>query len=397
MAGVGRNLSLVGLMAAIVAVAAVTLKSAMWACAVAAVLGLAGVVLLRGNAWRTGALLAAALALSLTLLDAFAGLLTPAAHNYGLVRSTEPRWWPPPDPVLGFRPKPNSEVLHTATFGPETVYRVTYHFDGDGARKGPAAPAGADTYLFLGDSFIFGQGLGDDEHLAAQFAKANDGKVKAVNLGVPGNSPNQILRAFETGLLDVYKAGPGQGRDKGPVKAVVMWLIPAQLARVTGDGSWLGDTPRYVVENGKLRHTGSFSEYRWSHPLAGLKYLLGEQFAFIDAIGREQRQDEQAELFVAIMARLQQFVREKFNAPLVVIYSWPDESSNPNHGTSEFAQPALIDILARVRKLGVPMIKVDEVVGPYPIPQLLIPHDGHPTAFTNELLAKELKKRLAAP
>ena len=377
------------LMAIVIAVAALVLPSAMWACVVAAVMGLAGVVLFRGNRWRTGALLVAALALSLALLDAFAGLLTPAPHGQGLVLSTEPRWWPPPDPVLGFRPKPNSEVVHTATYGPETVYRQTYHFDGDAARKGPAAPtalAGADTYLFIGDSFIFGQGLTDDQHIAAQFARLNDFKVRAVNLGVPGNSPNQLVRAFEAGLLDRYE---GQ-----KVKAVVFWLIPAQLARVTGDGTWLGDTPRYVLENGALKHTGSFNEYRWTHPLAGLKYLLGEQFAFVDAIGREQRQDEQAELFVAMMARLQTFVREKFNAPLIAIYSWPDENSKPNHGDSEFAQPVLVNILARVRKLGIPMINVDEVVGPYPIPQLLIPYDGHPSAFSNELLAKELKKRL---
>ena len=37
-----------------------------------------------------------------------------------------------------------------------------------------------------------------------------------------------------------------------PVKAVVTWIIPAQLARVTGDGSWLGSSPRYVLEDGKL-------------------------------------------------------------------------------------------------------------------------------------------------
>src|SRR5258708_24645688 len=227
MTAVGRNLSLVALMAVVIAVAAIILPSAMWACAVATVLGLAGVVLFRGNAWRTGALLAAALALSLALLDAFAGLLTPEAHGAGLVRWTEPRWWPPPDPVLGFRPTPNSEVLHTAMLGPETVYRQTYHFDGDGARKAPAAPAGADTYLFIGDSFIFGQGLSDDQHLAAQFAKVNDFKVNAVNFGVPGNSPNQLVRAFEAGLVDKYKGEPGKGAGKGPPNGVVAELIPS--------------------------------------------------------------------------------------------------------------------------------------------------------------------------
>jgi hypothetical protein len=386
MAGVGRNLSLAALLIALLAVGAVLLPSAMWACALAALLGLAGVALFRGNRWRTSALVVAALALSLAVLDAFAGLLSPTPINYGLVRTTVPRWWPPPDPILGFRPKPNSEALNTATFGPEIVYRRTYHFDADAARLTPQGPAGADTYLFLGDSFVFGQGLPDDETLAAQFAKANGLKVRAINLGVPGNAPNHLVRAFEAGLLDRYAAQS--------VKAVVTWIIPAQLARVTGDGSWLGSSPRYVLEDGKLRHTGSFNEYRLRHPIAGAKYLLGELFAFVDAIGMKQRQDEQVELFVAMMARLQQFSRDKFGAPLVVIYSWPDETSQPGHGESEFAQPMLVGVLDRLRKLGIPLISVDHVTGAYDVSRLLIPHDGHPNAFTTELIAAELKRHL---
>jgi hypothetical protein len=386
MAGVGRNLSLAALLAAVLAAGAVVLPSAMWACALAALLGLAGVVLFRGNRWRTSALVVAALALSLAVLDAFAGLLSPTPINYGLVRTTVPRWWPPPDPILGFRPAPNSEALNTATFGPEVVYRRTYHFDADAARLTPQGPAGADTYLFIGDSFIFGQGLPDDETLAAQFAKANGLKVRAINLGVPGNAPNHLVRAFEAGLLDRYAAQS--------VKAVVTWIIPAQLARVTGDGSWLGSSPRYVLENGKLRHTGSFNEYRLLHPIAGARYLLGEQFAFVDAIGMKQRQDEQVELFVAMMARLQQFSRDKLFAPLVVIYSWPDENSQPGHGASEFAQPMLVGILDRLRKLGIPLISVDRVTGKYDVARLLIPHDGHPNAFSTEIIAAELKRHL---
>jgi len=386
MAGVGRNLWLAVALIAGLAVGAVLLPSAMWACALAALLALAGVVLFRGNRWRTGALLAAALAISLAMLDAFAGLLSPTPINYGLVRTTVPKWWPPPDPILGFRPTPNSEVLNTATFGPELIYRRTYHFDADAARLTPQGPASADTYLFLGDSFIFGQGLFDDQTLAAQFAKANGLKVRAINLGVPGNAPNHLVRAFEAGLLDRYAAQS--------VKAVVTWIIPAQLARVTGDGSWLGSSPRYALDNGVLRHTGSFNEYRLLHPIAGAKYLLGEQFAFIDAIGMKQRQDEQIELFVAMMVRLQQLSRDKFGAPLVVVYSWPDERSRLGHGDNQIAQPMLVNILDQVRKLGVETIRVDDLTSGKPMDKLLIPHDGHPKVLTNELIAGELKRRL---
>jgi hypothetical protein len=194
------------------------------------------------------------------------------------------------------------------------------------------------------------------------------------------------VRAFEAGLLDHYASQS--------VKAVVTWIIPAQLARVTGDGSWLGSSPRYVLEDGKLRHTGSFNEYRLFHPLAGAKYYIGERFAFVDAIGMKQRQDEQIELFIAMMVRLQQYSRDKFGAPFVVIYSWPDESSSAGHGVSEFAQPMLVGVIARLRKLGIPLISVDHVTSQYDVSRLLIPHDGHPKAFTTELIAGELKHYL---
>ncbi|MFZ5784565.1 MAG: hypothetical protein ACOY4R_30590 [Pseudomonadota bacterium] len=386
MAGIGRNFPLAALMLVILAVAAATLPSAMWVCGVAAVLGLAGVVAFRGNGWRSGALAAAAVALSLALLDAFAGLLSPGAMGQGLVRTIEPRHWPPPNPVLGFRPLPDSSAVATATYGGELIYRRTYNFDSEAARVTPAAPAGADTYLFVGDSFTFGQGLADDETLASQFARSAGLKVRGVNLGVPGYGPNHLVRMIEAGLLDLYQPRP--------VKAVVTWIIPAQLARVTGEGSWLGTSPRYALEGGTLRYTGTFNEYRWTHPLAGLRYLLGQQFAFVDAIGRQQRQVEQVELFVALMQRLHEDVRAKFGVPLYVVYSWPDETSGTGYAQQGIAQPMLIDVLARLRKAGMILVAVDQLTGKYDVSQLLIPHDGHPNAFTNQLIAADLARRL---
>lgn len=389
MAAARRNLPLAALMLVLVVAAALALPSAMWTCLVATVLGLAGVVLFRGNGWRTGALLVAALALSLALLDAFAGLLTPTAHGAGLVRSVEPRWWPQPHPVLGFRPKPDSTAVATATYDGQPVYHETYHIDSESGRVTPAAPPGADLYLFLGDSFMFGQGIKDQDTLPWLFAEANDGKVRTLNLSAPGSAPNHLVRAFEAGLLDRYV---GQR-----VKAVIVWIIPAQLARVTGDGSWLASSPRYELADGKLVHTGSFTDYRLSHPLDGLKYYLGELFPFVGAIGEKQRQQEQLKLFVAMMARLQQYAREKFNAPLVVVYSWPDEKSRGLHGDSAIDQSQLVDVIVQLRKMGIELVRVDDLTSGKPTDKLLIPHDGHPRRYTNELIANELKKRLIKP
>ena len=97
---------------------------------------------------------------------------------------------------------------------------------------------------------------------------------------------------------------------------------------------------------------------------------------------------------MALLVRLQQLAREKFNAPLIVIYSWPDETSKDSYGSSsEF----LVTVLDRLRKLGITLVSVDNLTRKIDVSLLLIPHDGHPTAYTYELIAGELKRRLRAP
>jgi len=388
MAGRFRNFWLSGAFLLVILAIGLALRSALWACVAAAVLGVAGVVLFRGNRWRSGALLTTALALSLVALDLFAGFLSPKAVNVGVVTRTIPQWWPPPDPILGFRPKPDSEVIATATWGDQLVYRQTYHFDSVAARVTPPAPPASDTYLFIGDSFVFGQGLADDQTVASQFTRLSTPAVRTVNFGVPGYGPNHLVRAFEAGLYDRY--------IDQKVKAVVTWIIPAHLQRVTGDGSWLGSSPRYVLDDGKLRFTGTFNEHRWRDPLAGLHYLLGEHFAFIEAIGQKQRQEEQIELFLAMMAKLQAEARAKFNAPLVIIYSWPDESTQNRYGDSKVEQPLLVATLVKLRRLGVPMLSVADATQGETAARLMIPHDGHPSAYSTERIAIALKKLLDA-
>jgi hypothetical protein len=98
-------------------------------------------------------------------------------------------------------------------------------------------------------------------------------------------------------------------------------------------------------------------------------------------------------LFVALMVRLQQLSREKLGAPLIVVYSWPDEVHRKGYGDAEF----LIGVLNRLRQAGIALLSVDNLTSKIDMSLLLIPHDGHPTAYTYELIAGELKRRLAAP
>ena len=390
MVGTRRNLWVAAGLLASLAVGAALLPSTPWACGLAAVLGLAGVVLLRGNRWRSGALLASAVAIAVGLLDLMASAMTPAPIGQDIVRTFEPKAWILDDAALGYRLRPSTKVLAHFTRGPETLFRVTYTINPDGTRATPAAPAGADTYLFLGDSFMFGQGLTDGETVPAQFAEASDFKVRTINFAVPGYAPNQWVRALELGQFDSLTSAPGK------VKAVVTWIIPHHLDRVAGEQEWLGAAPRYVIEGGVPRHTGTFTANRLRNPLEGLRHVAGEQFAFVKAIGQRQRQEEEIELFIALMLRLQTLARERLGAPLIAIYTWPDRpDAQTDRGT--FSPPQLIAAIDRLREKGLPLLRVYDLTAGIDPNLVTIPHDGHPSALTDRLIAGELKRRLLPP
>ncbi len=381
-----RNLLVTAALVTPLAIGAILLSSPILVTGLAALLALIGVVVLRGNRWRTGALVVMAVAVAVALLDLFAGLFTATPHGVGLVISPEPGTWNMPDADFGYLPHAGARIDVTASFGDQTIYRVRYTINADSTRATPPAPAGADTYLFMGDSFMFGQGLNDDQTLAAQFARDADFHARTVLFAAPGYAPNQWVRALELGRFDRLKSQN--------VKAVVTWIIPAHLERVDGDQPWLGPTPRYVLEDGKPVWTGSFNHHRLTNPLAGLRHFASDQFPFIRAIGMRQRQQAEGELFTALMVRLQELARERLGASLMVIYSWPDETSAPHHDNSEVAQPMLVSILAALRQRGIPLLSVDSQTKGYDASRLLFPHDGHPNALSNQLIAAELRRRL---
>jgi hypothetical protein len=57
-------------------------------------------------------------------------------------------------------------------------------------------------------------------------------------------------------------------------------------------------------------------------------------------------------------------------------------------------QPLLVETLVRLRKLGAPMFSESSATYGQEVGRLMIPRDGHPSAFTAELIAAALKKLL---
>jgi hypothetical protein len=352
---------------------------------VSGMLALAGVVAFGRPTWRVAALLVAALLLGFSAVETFCRSLVPPplAVNHMVVKTYEPPGWIIDDPELGYRPRPAEAARVEARYGDELVFRQTYTIDAWGGRATPGSRDHGPTYLFIGDSFMFGEGLADAETLPAQFAARLPAPAHVANLAALGYGPNHLVRALETGLYDRHAAGK--------VAAVFTWIHPVQLPRVTGDADWLNSSPRYTLDaSGQPRHTGSFAHHRQQDPLAEASYWARGHLTSVARVAAPLLDRERSALYVALIGRLRDLVRARYDAPLVVLYDWPDRDV-PGQNDRQY-----IPAFRALQALGIPLLPVRKVMGPVARwHEFVIPHDGHPNSRLTAGLAAELTGFLA--
>ena len=362
---------------AVIVVAVVELPFAA-ALAVIALVCLVAIVRLKTPFWRNASLATAAFLLGLAGIEFGLYLLEPSGQEVGAVRVQTPEQWYPYDPVVQFRPRPDTVVTARATWKDQPLYDVKYTILPSGDRAVPGSVDQAPTYLFFGDSYAFAEGVNDDETAASQFAQRLKPPAHVVNLGVPGWGATHMVRAIEAGLVDKYVIGK--------VAAVIVWVTPPHLERVTGESSWLDNAPRYDYgADGKLHYTSTFNQYRWTHPLEGLAYLARTRLQLVLRLTNAEQERKQAKLYVDLTRRLQELVRERFDAPLILLSNGP-EAAPPDQPDLQF-----LPAFEGLRSIGAPVISVRKMIGPRSTwDRYFIPHDGHPTALLNRMVAEAL-------
>jgi hypothetical protein len=380
MSGLLRKLwpSLAALAVTVVSLIALPFAAAL---AVIALVCLVAVVRVRKPLWRNTALAAAAFLLGLAGIEFGLYLLEPRGQEIGAVRTQTPPDWYPYDPVVQYRLRPNTEVRARATYDGRPLYDVTYHIDAAGARVTPGSVDSGPTYIVMGDSYAFSEGVNDDQTAASLFAQRLTPPAHVVNFGVPGWGATHQVRALETGLFDRAVIGK--------VAAVIVWVTPPHLERVTGDASWLGNAPRYDFgPDGKLHYSGTFNQYRWTHPWAALGYFARTHLHVVRRFTNAAMEREQAKLYVALTARLRELVEEHYHAPLVLLSNGP-EPSPP--GSPDQPDLQYLPAFDGLRAIGAPVISVRALIGsPSGWGPYFIPHDGHPTPLMNGLVADAL-------
>jgi len=240
-----------------------------------------------------------------TFFDAGAAL-APVERYVGNYSSQD--YWNDNDPDLGYAPRARAAGSSTKIIGGREVYRVTYSIDSNALRRASRSDdtgVAVDCLFFFGDSFVFGEGLNDDDTLPWITQEQAGARWRVLNFGFHGYGPHQMLAAIESGRVRRV-AGTCPGRQ-----IVVLQYSEQHVGRALGRDSWDLHGPWYVLDDrGSAVHAGRFDE----RPGTGSAVLKGryrpEVLKWLDWRRLFLVSDSDRRFFVALLAA----ARERLSA-----------------------------------------------------------------------------------
>ncbi len=229
-----------------------------------------------------GNLVALALGLLLVVVVLVLAELVARGLDVGAPRSFERR----SEPYLYFdeqgvkRLRPGSySVAARRTRDRSVIYEVDYTIDELGRRvtRPRAGDAASRFAVFLGGSFVFGEGVEDDETLPSQLARLGSG-LRPYNYGVEGYGPHDVLARVED--------DPLESQIDESTGVIVYVFIDRHIQRVTGAASivrWHRSQPHYHPgRDGELRR---FRNFEAAHPIRTKIYRGIHRSRLLRAIG----------------------------------------------------------------------------------------------------------------
>jgi hypothetical protein len=240
------------------------------------------------------------------------------------------------------------------------IYDAIYTINDALLRKVDSGVSGKGT-AFVGDSFIFGDGLQDGETLPQQFADLEGRKAPVYNLGFSAYSPAQALAEMRAGLYDTQLKNS---------RVIVEFVAPWQAERVTCKSPFVLDAPRFLKVDGNVVQKGRC-------PSSPLNYFSIYRYlqSFVPVVT-----DNDIDIFTAVTQAVVRLAREKYKVPVVIYYLRVPKYFNRLHDWNDDK------VLNSLRAVGAEILEYDIP----PDPKYRIRGDGHPTRFENALCARKL-------
>jgi hypothetical protein len=288
-------------------------------------------------------------------------------------------------PFLGSRPKPSVVEHATATYADELIYDVEYTIGEDGLRLAPpAADPAADCVLFFGGSFMYGEGLDDEEALPYQVGVQSGGRARVFNFGFHGHGASQMLSALEHGYVD-------DAIDCLPTHAVYL-AIDSHVERLL-PGGWRSFAPRYVrdgaggvVFRGLLRDAAPVNWFTTTiEPRLRKSKLVSRILDYSRPPG-----EETFDLYIDLVAQAAETQRDRYPGIEVHMLVWDDwDEGEP--GIGELTE--LTGDLDGIHRASAILPGFTDSTQQYRIHS----RDWHPNALANRLLAGYVVENILAP
>jgi hypothetical protein len=157
-----------------------------------------------------------------------------------------------PDDEMGYILKPNNIQHALFLFRNDVVYNVTYSIDNHSRRIVSQNPLNSLNHILLfGCSYIFGEGLNDNETIQ-YFLSKNYNKSIILNYGIHGYGPQQMLTNLEKNTFEDV-----------PYKGIALYFfIYDHYYRAVGKTTWSYSQPCYIKRNFTLQRDGNFFDCR---------------------------------------------------------------------------------------------------------------------------------------
>ena len=290
------------------------------------------------------------------------------------------------DATRGYAAGPDARKRIKKSLGDKVIYDVVYTTNSQGLRVAPrdakvtheVQSESFQNVVFFGDSFIFGEGLNDEEAIPYLFEELSGGQCRTYNFGFHGYGAQQMLRIIETGLLEKIVS------NQQPL-VVVYGALLQHIERASGRMIWDAKVPRYTLSpSGTAEFVGTFADDpNLEENLKRSKSLSDPRAQLIAGLTGPTRTQEDIKLFVQMVLQSRDLLARKHQARFSVLL-WPLGDKDTSAVVKELV------------KAGIEVISTDQIFKEYPEPpeKYRIEMDNHPTRLAAERIAKYLYQHI---